>query len=73
MKLKELIKIIESKYPLYLKEKWDNIGLMIGDLDKEVTKILVTLDASSNAIDEAIENEFFLRFSKSTIWETFLI
>lgn len=57
MKLKELIKIIESKYPLYLKEKWDNIGLMIGDLDKEVTKILVTLDASTNAIDEALEND----------------
>lgn len=56
MKLRELIKLIETKYPLYLKEKWDNIGLMIGDVDKDISKVLVTLDASNNAINEAIEN-----------------
>ena len=54
MKVKEVVKVIESKYPLYLKEKWDNIGLIIGDQDADVTKILVTLDCTSKTIDEAI-------------------
>ena len=55
MKVKEIVKIIEEKYPLYLKEKWDNIGLIVGDSEMEVSKIIVTLDVTSKTIDEAIE------------------
>lgn len=55
MKVKEVIRKIEEKYPLYLKEKWDNIGLIVGDGECEVTKVLVTLDVTSKTIDEAIE------------------
>ena len=55
MKVKEVIKTIEEKYPLYLKEKWDNIGLIVGDGEQEVSKILVTLDVTTKTIDEAIE------------------
>ena len=56
MKLNDLIKKIESKYPLNLAYDWDNVGLLVGDFDSEIKKVLVTLEANENVINEAIEN-----------------
>lgn len=55
-KLKELIKELERLAPRYLAESWDNVGLMIGDPNQEVDKILCALDANEKVIEEAIEN-----------------
>lgn len=55
MKLNDLIKRIEKKYPLNLAYDWDNVGLLVGDFDSEVKKILVALEANEKVIDEAIE------------------
>ena len=38
-KVKEVIEVIESLAPTYLKEDFDNVGLMVGDKEKEVKKI----------------------------------
>lgn len=54
MILKDLIKNIENKYPLDLAYSWDNVGLIVGDLDKKINKIMVSLEANENVIDEAI-------------------
>lgn len=51
----EIIQIFEELYPKYLAEKWDNIGLQIGTLDKQVNKVLVTLDVALEVVEEAIE------------------
>ena len=56
MKLNDLIKQIEKKYPLSLAYDWDNVGLLVGDFESEIKKVLVTLEANENVIDEAIEN-----------------
>ncbi|MEG1409914.1 MAG: Nif3-like dinuclear metal center hexameric protein [Terrisporobacter sp.] len=56
MKLNDLIKKIENKYPLNLAYDWDNVGLLVGDFDAEVKKILVSLEANENVIEEAIKN-----------------
>lgn len=55
MKLSKLIDKIEKKYPLQIAEKWDNTGLLVGDSEKEIKKVLLCLDVSSKAIDRAIE------------------
>ena len=60
MLLKTLIKKIESKYPLSLAYDWDNVGLLVGDFDMEVNKVLVVLEANEKVIDEAIENNIDL-------------
>lgn len=60
MKLKSLIKKIESKYPLSLAYDWDNVGLLVGDFDANIKKVLVTLEANEKVIDEAIENNIDL-------------
>ena len=55
MKLNDLIKKIENKYPLNLAYDWDNVGLLVGDFDIEIKKVLVSLEANENVIEEAIE------------------
>ncbi len=55
MKLKDIIAIIEDNYPLELAYDWDNVGLFYGDIEKDIKKVLVTLDVTSDVIKEAIE------------------
>lgn len=54
MKTKELIDYLEGRFPLYLQESYDNCGLQIGDIDQDVSGILVALDCTEAVIDEAI-------------------
>ena len=60
MLLKTLIKKIEAKYPLNLAYDWDNVGLLVGDFDMDVKKVLVVLEANEKVIEEAIENNIDL-------------
>lgn len=55
LKVRDIKRIIEDFAPVKLKESYDNVGLMVGDLDKEVTSILVALDCTLEVIDEAVE------------------
>ncbi len=53
-KLKEVIKVIEDFAPLSLQAVYDNCGLKVGDLDSEITGVLVSLDTNLAVVDEAI-------------------
>ncbi len=55
LKVKDIKNIMESYAPSHLKESYDNVGLMIGDLESEVTSILVSLDCTLEVIKEALE------------------
>lgn len=54
MKVFEIANIIEKNFPLYLAEEWDNAGLLVGRADKDVNKVLVTLDVTDFVVDEAV-------------------
>ncbi len=54
MKLKEIIEIIEKEFPTENACEWDNVGLLVGDRDREVKKVLVTLDVNRFTLSEAI-------------------
>ena len=56
MKIKELIKCLESYAPTDLQETYDNAGLLIGDPEKEVNRALICLDLTMEVLDEAIED-----------------
>ncbi len=56
MQIKELIKKIEEKFPQEIQESWDNSGLQIGDVNEDVKNILLCLDVTNEAIEQAIEN-----------------
>jgi len=53
-KVKEISKEIEKFAPEFLKEEYDNVGLMVGDEQKEVKKVLLALDCTNEVIEEAI-------------------
>jgi dinuclear metal center YbgI/SA1388 family protein len=55
LKVRDIQRIMEEYAPVCLKEDYDNVGLMIGDIEAEVTSILVALDCTMQVIDEAIE------------------
>jgi len=56
MKCSEIIAILEQLSPKRFASDWDNIGLMVGNPDANIKKILVTLDGDDAAIDKAIES-----------------
>ena len=60
MKLKRLISYVEELFPRAFAEEKDNTGLQVGDLDSEVKKVLITLEANSDAIEYAAKNKYDL-------------
>ena len=54
MKIKDITSSIEEIAPLNYAEDFDNVGLLIGNYNTEVTGVLVTLDTLEETIDEAI-------------------
>lgn len=47
---------MEGWAPLQLQEPYDNSGLLLGDLNDEIQKVLITLDITEEVIDEAIQH-----------------
>lgn len=54
MTVSDVIKIIEAEYPTDTALDWDNVGLLVGDADAEVKKILLALDATDDVIAQAV-------------------
>ena len=57
MKVKEIAEFIEELCPLAYAEDFDNVGLLVGSNDQQVTGILVTLDCLEETVDEAIRSD----------------
>ena len=57
VKINDIIDSMEKYAPHYLAEDWDNVGLMIGERDREVSRILVALDVNDQVIDEAVDSK----------------
>ncbi|WP_016690839.1 Nif3-like dinuclear metal center hexameric protein [Rhodococcus rhodochrous] len=52
--LREVIDVLETAYPPSLAESWDSVGLVAGDPDEPVRKVLLAVDATAAVVDEAI-------------------
>lgn len=57
MTVRDIAALLEEKAPLALAESFDNVGLLVGDPEMEVTGILVTLDALEAVVEEAVARE----------------
>ncbi len=55
MKIHEIISRLEEFAPLSLQEDYDNSGLIIGNMENEVSSILCTVDVTADVIEEAIK------------------
>lgn len=57
IKVKDIMALMEKKYPLYLAESWDNSGLQLGSKDKEVKKLLIALDLDQFVLQQALKQQ----------------
>lgn len=55
MKACELISWLEERYPASAAEDWDNVGLLVGDDEKEISHIFLALDLTEETLTEAVE------------------
>lgn len=50
----EIYQAIEAFAPVSLADSWDNVGFLVGDKTATVTRVICSLDATEDVIDEAI-------------------
>lgn len=67
MKINELIKKIEERFPLFIQEEYDNTGSQIIFTDEEIKGIYICLDADMNTISDAVKNKCNLIISHHPI------
>ncbi len=54
-KVRDIMNQIERLAPRELAEKWDNVGLMVGDSDQNVSTVFICLDVTAENVAAAIE------------------
>jgi len=57
MKIKELTRLLEQYAPPAYAEDYDNVGLLTGHPDTEITGVLCTLDCIESVVEEAIQKK----------------
>lgn len=54
MQMSEIMAVIEQFCPRSFAEDWDNVGLLAGHADRDVNRVLLALDATSENVDRAV-------------------
>lgn len=63
MKIIDVLEHLERYAPPELAQPWDNIGLLIGEPQRVAKKVLISLDATANAVEYAIREGYDLILS----------
>ena len=57
MTIREIKQVLEHYAPLELQEEYDNSGLLIGNPEMEISKVLVAVDITEEVLEEALHND----------------
>lgn len=57
MKISDVIERLEKEFPQELAYEWDNVGLLVGDRNREVKTVVTCLDVTDKVIEFAKEYE----------------
>jgi dinuclear metal center YbgI/SA1388 family protein len=70
MKVKDIAAAVEEIVPLKLAQDWDNVGLLIGDPQRNVNNILLTIDITAGVLAEAkqLKTDLILSYHP-VIWD----
>ena len=60
MKLQEIYNYLDKISPFELQEKWDNSGLIVGELTREVSEVVLALDIDDEMIESTKEGTLFI-------------
>jgi dinuclear metal center YbgI/SA1388 family protein len=55
MKVKDIAGVVEQIAPLGLAQSWDNVGLLLGDPERPIHRVLLTIDVTQAVVAEAKE------------------
>lgn len=55
MKCQDITEKLEELSPAHFAQDWDNVGLLVGRPEKEIRSVYVALDATDDAIEEAVK------------------
>lgn len=54
MKVRDIYERLDKMAPFKSALDWDNVGLICGDMEKDIQKVLIALDADDTVIDTAV-------------------
>lgn len=57
MNSRDLLTLLEEFAPKRYACSWDNVGLLVGHSDKEISKVIVALDATNEVVEQAVAEE----------------
>ncbi len=60
MKLGNIYKILDGISPFELQEKWDNSGVIVGDFETKIDKVVLSIDVDEALIDSLEENTLLI-------------
>jgi dinuclear metal center YbgI/SA1388 family protein len=60
MKTSEIYNFLDALSPFELQEPWDNSGLLLGDFNQEIQKIVLSIDVDEALIDSMEENTLLI-------------
>ncbi|MDD5157423.1 Nif3-like dinuclear metal center hexameric protein [Sulfurimonas sp.] len=60
MKISQVYDFLNNLSPFSLQESWDNSGLLIGDFNQDVKKIVLSIDVDEALVDSMEENSLLI-------------
>jgi dinuclear metal center YbgI/SA1388 family protein len=60
MKIADIYKFLDELSPFSLQEGWDNSGLLVGDFNADVQKVVLSIDVDAKLIEEMEENSLLI-------------
>jgi dinuclear metal center YbgI/SA1388 family protein len=60
MKIIDIYNYLDEISPFALQEKWDNSGLLLGDLSEEVERVYLSIDVDEKLLDSIEENSLLI-------------
>ncbi len=60
MTVGEIYRILDTLSPFELQEKWDNSGLLLGDEQQRVERVVLSVDIDAKMVEEAEEGTLFV-------------
>lgn len=68
MTIQQVLDALEELAPCRNCEPWDNVGLLVGDPQAAVSRVLIALDSTDEVIEEAVKKEAQLIVSHHPLW-----
>ncbi len=70
MRVKDIAAVVEKIAPLGLAQSWDNVGLLIGDPERPIRNVLLTIDITQAVVEEAksLKTDLILAYHP-VIWD----